>query len=102
MKRLLSIIVRIIRPGRTDPGRDAIYRRLRLLDARLQRAEIATQKAQRRADSAWTAVTRVQESVNTRLVGVPSAPSPQVPAGTKAGTSLKAALEDYNSKVTGG
>ncbi len=99
---LLKKIVRVIRPGRIDPGHDSIFRRLRLQYARIQRAEEAVLKAQRRADSAWSAVTRIQSGVNERLASVEAPPNGKAVPQIKAGTSLKGGLDAYNSHITGG
>jgi len=101
--RLFAKLVRVIRPHREDGGRDAIFRRLRLLAARMERNEELTNKAQRRADSAWTAVTRVQSNINATKEVAPGPTIPgAVPDGAKAGTSLSETLRNYNRHITGG
>lgn len=103
---LLRKIVRVIQPRWTHRDSDAVNRKLRLLSARIERLEESVSKAQRRADSAWSAVTRVQSSVNERLAEVPSSPVGQVQNNSvpkiKAGTSMKDAIAEYNRSVTGG
>jgi len=86
-----------------DGESDAIFRRLRLLDARIERLQETTNKAQRRADSAWTANTRLQERINEvqQVAPVPTTTGADL-SKLKAGTSLKATLDAYNNQAAGG
>jgi predicted P-loop ATPase/GTPase len=82
---------------------DAVHRKLRLQQRQIDALQETAQKAQRRADSAWTAVSRLNQASVERSIES-ATPTPEITnvPPLKAGVSLAHSLRDYNQKVTGG
>jgi hypothetical protein len=98
--KLSKIISRVIAPWRSNANNDAVFRRLRLQQRSIDALLESVSKAQRRADSAWTAASRANTASVERSIEATN-PIPEVNnvPKIKAGTSMKAMLAEYNNQV---
>jgi len=99
---LFKIISRVTAPWRSNANNDAVHRKLRLQQRHIDALQESVLKAQRRADSAWTAASRANTaSVERSIDAAPPTPEVNNVPQIKAGTSMTAALKDYNERMTG-
>jgi len=99
---LLRFIRRVTAPWRGAANNDAVFRKLRLQQRQIDVLQETVTKAQRRADSAWTAASRANTASVERSIDATN-PSSEVNGNPpiKAGTSMTAMLKEYNERQLG-